>query len=244
MAKSNVLIFDIETAPNLAYVWGKYEQNVIDYLEEWSMLCFCWKWLGQKKISSASMYEYKTEKELMQVLWDLFDKADVIIAHNGDAFDIKKTNAKFLEHGMAPPSPYKTIDTKKVAKKYFKLNSNSLNDISVTLGLGEKVDTGGFELWLGCMRNEKRSWDLMIKYCRQDIVLLEKVYLKFLPWIANHPNYNVFNNTSHNCPKCGSDHLQSRGWSITAVSKRKRYQCQDCGGWSLGEIERTEAVVR
>ena len=32
MAK--VLFFDIETAPNLSYVWGQWQQDVIDHAQE------------------------------------------------------------------------------------------------------------------------------------------------------------------------------------------------------------------
>lgn len=238
-----VLYFDIETAPNLGYTWAKYEQTVLDYVEEWSMLCFCWKWDGQSTIHSASVRDYDTEEGLVRKMWELFEEADIIIAHNGDQFDIKMSNAKFLGYGLPPPSGYVTVDTKKVAKKYFRFNSNSLNDLGKTLELGTKVQTGGFELWLGCMRNEAPAWKLMIQYCKQDVALLEKVYKKLRPWMTNHPNYNVLNGTTHQCPVCGGDTMK-RGYSITRVGKRQRYQCKEHGCWSLGEIIRTDVVTR
>ena len=238
-----ILLFDVETTPNLAYVWGKYQQDVIEYAQEWGLLCFGWKWLDKKQINSASQRDY-SEKELVQVLWNLFNEADIVVAHNGDRFDIRRANAKFVEYGLVPPEGYLTIDTVKVARKYFGFNSNKLNDIAQLLDIGKKEPTGGFALWLGCMRDEPKAWDKMLKYCKQDVLLLEKVYLRLRPWMTNHPNHNVFTGHSHNCPVCGEGETQKRGTYVTRVGKRQRYQCTDCGAWSVGEIIRTKVVTR
>lgn len=240
---TKILIFDIETAPNLAYVWGKYEQNVIDYEKEWYMLSFAYKWLGEKTVHVKSLPDYKlygkdktNDKALVVELHKLFNEADVIIAHNGDQFDIKKSNARFLVHGLTAPSSYKTIDTKKVAKRYFNFNSNKLDDLGNILGLGRKVDTGGFELWLGCMSGDMKSWAKMCKYNKQDVVLLEAVYLRLRGWITGHPNLNVTEGTLSNCPNCHSERLHARGYAVTRVNKYQRWQCQDCGAWSKGTL--------
>lgn len=124
-----VLIYDIETRPNTGYIWGKWEQNVIEYTEEWSMLCFAYKWLGSSKTHVVALPDFPgydpnvvDDFDVVEKLHDLFDQADVVIAHNGDSFDQKKTHARFVYHNMTPPSPYKQIDTKKVAKRYFNFN--------------------------------------------------------------------------------------------------------------------------
>lgn len=249
--KTKILLFDIETAPNLSWVWGKYEQNVIAYQQEWYMMTFAYKWLGQKQIKAKALPDFKTykkdhtnDRELVAELWSLLDEADIVIAHNGDQFDIKKANARFLYHGLPAPSPYKTVDTKKVLKRYFKLNSNSLNDASELLGLGEKVDTGGFDLWLGCMAGKATAWRDMVKYNKQDVHLLEKLYLATRGWIHNHHNVNLVDEAQGKCPNCGSHKLQKRGWGYTKVSKYQRYQCTDCGAWSRGrQIYKTEIDI-
>lgn len=244
-----ILLFDIETAPNLGYVWAKYEQNVIEYESEWYMLCFAYKWLGEKTVYAKGLHDYKlykkepdNDRELVKDLWKLFNEADIIIAHNGNSFDIKKTNARFLVHGLKPPSPYKTIDTKLVAKRYFNFNSNKLDDLGRHLGVGRKVDTGGFDLWMGCMTGDISSWRKMIRYNKMDVSLLERVYNIVKPWIVNHPNVGLYRDTKHACPNCGGEHLQKRGLARTRVSTRQRYQCVDCGAWSQGETIKTTGV--
>lgn len=228
--KAKVLIFDIETTPNLAYVWGKWQQDVIRFQSEWEMLSFSYKWLGERKTISVGRNNF-SEEALVLRLRQLFDEADVVVAHNGNSFDIKMCNAKFIEFGLTPPSFYKSIDTKLVAKRYFRFNSNKLDDLGNILGLGRKIDTGGFDLWLGCMNNDKASWKKMLAYNKQDVVLLEKIYLKLRPWIDNHPGINIIEGKPDACPKCGSGPLHARGTKHTKTTTVQRYQCQNCGGW-------------
>jgi len=247
---SKILLIDIETAPNLGYVWGKWEQNVIEFKDDWYILCFVAKWLDKRGIITSKLTDFSTFKKdpkndrgVVEAMWKLFNEADIIIAHNGDAFDIKKANARFIAHNMTPPEPYKTIDTKKVAKRYFKFDSNKLDELGRYLGLGRKLQTGGFKLWLDCMAGKRSAWATMIKYNKQDVFLLEDIYNKLKPWIVNHPNVNVFDETKNMCPKCGSNKIQKRGWSIAGgVSRTRRYQCQACGGWCRGKTERIKEL--
>lgn len=244
--KTKILLIDLETMANLSWVWGKYEQNVIAYEKEWYMLSFAYKWLGESKVSVKSLPDYRgynraknDDRALVKDLWELFDQADIIIAHNGNSFDIKKSNAKFIEHGLTPPSPYKVIDTKTVAKKYFKFNSNKLDDLGNILGLGRKIDTGGFDLWLGCASGDKKSWDKMCKYNKQDVLLLEKVYLRLRNWIINHPRTSD-SPINEKCPNCGSNHLQKRGFTLNKTTKLQRWQCQSCSSWHSTSIKKVK----
>lgn len=232
MAK--ILIYDIETSPNLAYVWGKWQQDVIAFQSEWELLSWSAKWLGEKKTIDVGRNQF-SEEVLVRRLHQLFDEADIVIAHNGDQFDQKMMNAKYIQFGLQPPSPYRSIDTKKVAKRYFRFNSNKLDDLGALLGLGRKVQTGGFSLWLGCMNNDTKAWKTMLRYNRQDVLLLEKVYLKLRPWIENHPALNVIDDIQNGCPKCGSTKMHRRGTrKVNKTTTVQRYQCQKCGGWSQG----------
>lgn len=228
--KAKVLIFDIETTPNLSYTWGKWQQDVIQFQSEWSMLCFAYKWLGDRKTVVVGGPNI-SEDMLVLRLRQLFNEADIIIAHNGNSFDIKMCNAKFIEFGLDPPSYYKSIDTKLVAKRYFRFNSNKLDDLGKILGVGQKHETGGFETWLGCMNGDKSAWKKMLAYNKQDVALLEKIYLKLRPWMDNHPGINIIEGKPDACPKCGGGPLHARGVKHTKTTTVQRYQCQNCGGW-------------
>lgn len=222
------LLVDLETRPNLAYCWGKYEQDILSIEEERDIISYAWKWLGDKKVKVVCSYDLP-EKEFFSQLHDLFDKADIIIGQNIDQFDIKVANTAFIKHGFKPPSPYKTIDTLKIARSKFFFNSNHLNDLGEYLGCGKKVETGGFKLWKGYLQKDKKAVSLMKKYNAQDVNLLEAVYHKIKSWAKNTP----FIELGMSCIACGSPHLQSRGFSINKVYMSRRYQCQTCGKWQL-----------
>lgn len=227
MKKPKILLFDIETSPSLGYVWQKYEANVLEYEKDWEILCFAYKWLGKSKIHVERRYG-KSDKVLVKKLWALFEKADIVVAHNGNQFDIKKFKARALVHGLTPPSSVTSIDTKIEAKRYFKFDSNKLDDLGRLLGIGRKHSTGGFELWLGCMQGDAASWKKMMKYNKQDVALLEQVYLKMRPWMTSHPNVS----RSNGCPNCGSTKLKSYGIRTTKVSTYQRLRCMACGAFS------------
>jgi predicted RNA-binding Zn-ribbon protein involved in translation (DUF1610 family) len=239
--KSKILFLDIETLPNISYTWGKYEQNVIDFHQEWCLATYAAKWIGGK-VFSKSLADYPgykpwsyDDRELAQDLWNLFDEAEIIVAHNGDAFDIKKSNARFIFHRLNPPSPYKTVDTKKVAKAVAKFNSNKLDDLGHIL-IGEKKIKTDFALWHGCMSGNKKSWKQMLRYNEQDVLLLEKTYQRLLPWAKHHPNLGTIVN-EFACPKCGSKALRSHGMAMTTTMKYRRLQCENCGGWTRQNTE-------
>lgn len=243
-SKPKTLIYDIETAYTVGAVWGLYDQNVATVLREPYILTVAWKWLGEKTTHVISLPDFKgynkdkkNDKEMAKFVRDLFDKADIIIAHNGNSFDQKWCGARFAVHSIPPPSPSRYIDTKLVAKSKFRFNSNSLNNLGKYFGIGEKIDTGGIQLWVDCIENDLSSaWDKMCKYNKQDVVLLEKVYLHMLPYMTNHPNIGMFTGETHACPNCGDTHVQKRGFGYTNTVTYQRYQCQNCQSWSKSPL--------
>jgi len=235
---TKILLFDIETAPHLAWVWKLYDTNVINVEEYGYMLSFAYKWYGDKKVKAFSLPDFKgykknkkDDKQLCLKLWELFNQADIVIGHNGVAFDVKTAQGRFFIHGLKPPIPFKQVDTLKEARKNFKLPSNKLDDIVRMLEFGRKVPHEGFDMWKGCMNGDKKYWKKMVKYNIHDVKLLNDVYEEMRPWVNNHPNLNVLNGTEDKCPRC-SGNVQKRGFAITRTTKHQRLQCQKCGGWS------------
>ena len=238
MAK--ILLYDIETSPNLGAYFQLYrEGNIVWTTKHWYMLSFAYKWLGEKSVKVKSLIDYEMYKKnpendymLVKDLWELFNEADIVVAHNGVAFDTKKTYARFIHHKFPPPSPVKEIDTKLIAKKHFKFDSNKLDDLGDYLGIGRKIQTGGFVLWRDCLNGNLKAWEKMKKYNRGDVELLEKIYLAFRPYIANHHNVALINGLLKACPRCGSINIKRNGYTYTRVSKNQRYYCFDCKSYS------------
>ncbi len=241
---SKVVFLDIETAPSLGWVWGKWQQDVIDFKANWYILSFAVKEIGQPvRVFGLIDYPgYENDKEddkaLMKDLWQVLEDADIVVAHNGDRFDLPKINTRFLTHGMQPPSPYKTVDTLQIARKIFKFDSNKLDELGRYLGVGRKMPHTGFHLWKSCMEGSKKAWAKMKRYNAQDVVLLEKIYFLMRPWAKTHPNVNK--GEQYHCPKCGSNKVQRRGWSYTMLRRKQRFQCTNCTGWFEGSAVKVD----
>ena len=234
-----ILIFDIETAPSKGFIWSLWKEvrnfSFID--RDWYVLCWAAKWLDSKEIMSSSLPEFpdynknkENDRDVLLKLHKLLDEADVVIAHNGINFDRKKVNARFIYHGITPPSPYRMIDTLDVCRKEFAFTSNRLNDVGQFLNIGKKLDTGGFQLWKDCLDGDLIAWKKMVRYCKRDISLLEKVYLTLRPYISQHPNI-ALEADRPSCPKCHSHKINFRGYYYTNASQFKRFKCLSCGGW-------------
>lgn len=248
---ARILLLDVETAPNVAYVWKFWKENVgaKQVIENSYMLSFAAKWLGEKEIFYEDLSNQR-EKDMLLPLHKLLDDADIVVAHNGDGFDLPHIQGRFLLHGIKPPSPYKQVDTVKVARKEFNYPSNSLEYLSNVLDLaikkGGHKKFPGFELWLGVLRNDPEAWKEMREYNIDDIKVLELLYLKFLPYMRFHPNVNVYDDEHDDvkCPKCGSNHIHRRGYAHTNVGRYHRFQCNDCGGWGRTRVQDIDKNAR
>jgi hypothetical protein len=234
-----VLIFDIETAPIIAHVWGLWENNVglNQVVEDWHVLSWSAKWLPDP--ASKVMYDdqrgkksLRDDKHLLQGIWDLLNEADVVITQNGRSFDQKKLNARFVINKMQPPSSFKHIDTKLVAKKHFAFPSYSLEYMSDKLCTKYKKlkhkKYPGHELWTECLKDNADAWKEMELYNKHDVLCLEELYHKLIPWDSTI-NFNLYTDSEDNMCKCGSKDFIKNGFYYTGVGKFQKYRCKQCG---------------
>jgi hypothetical protein len=178
----------------------------------------------------------------------MMDEADILVGQNSKHFDTRKLNARFIELGLPPPSPFKQIDTKVEAAKLAMFTSNRLEWLAAHLSDTPKdkhKEFPGFELWTECLNGNPRAWAAMRKYNPIDVKGTEDVYLRLRPWIEGHPNLAVYNDDeAPQCPKCGSTHLEKRGLARTQVGEYPRFHCVDCGGWSRGRYTQNTLAKR
>lgn len=231
-----ILIADIETTPLEVLTWklGKQVIPASNRLKDRSILCWCAKWLYDNTI----MGDRVTGKEafnredysIMGNLYWLMNQADIIIAHNGNHFDIPIIKTRFLKNYFSPTSPFKSIDTYQVARKEFGFTNNSLDSIAEFLNLPRKQKSE-YEWWKKAVTEaDDDSVQLIFDYCKQDIVVLEEVYTALRPWIKSHPNLNLYIDTDKSiCPNCGSSYLDWKGYYYTNVNKYNAFQCLSCG---------------
>lgn len=230
-----ILILDIETAPLKGYVWKLWKEDVgfERLISDWFMLTWSAKWLFEPVTHSMRLTGKEVLKEddsrIVKELWKLLDDADIVITHNGEQFDLPKINSRFIINKLLPVSPYKSIDTKRIASKQFGFSSNKLDALALHFGFEPKLDTT-FTLWKKCMEGDEVSLKYMETYNKHDVELLEEVYLKLRPWIQGHPNIGLYlESDTCTCTNCGSNNLTYLNkYYYTSTGKFELYRCS-CG---------------
>lgn len=239
-----IVLWDIETTHNLAAVFGLAHNDYINpenLVQERYVVCAAWKTLGKRTVSAVSTLDnpalFKKEPtsdlHVVTKLHEVLSNADVIVAHNGDQYDIKFTEGRMLYHGLPPLPPIVKMDTLKEAKSRFLLNSNKLDYLGHYLKVGRKRPTKA-GLWLRVLQNDEQAIRDMVRYNKQDVTLLERVFLKLRPYMASHMNRHLFADNglgSTSCPRCGSKRTKSKGLHHSLTQVYQRRVCLSCGGW-------------
>ena len=235
---AKILLFDIETTPLEVYVWSLIGNKYIqpnNIIKDWNVVSWSAKWLYDSKVMSdvqtPTEAVARDDARIIDSVWALMDSADVVIAHNGDRFDIKRLNTRFHINGLLPPSPYQSIDTLKVVKKSFAFSSNKLDYLSKLMTNRGKLETN-FKLWTDCLHGDEEALLKMLTYNEEDVRILEEVYVELRPWVKSHPNVGMYSD-GECCPTCGSDDLKPNGGYYTTVSNQYlSYRCHGCGSLS------------
>lgn len=245
---AKILLFDIETAPMEVYVWSLRQHGWIypsNIIKDWSILTWSAKWLFSDQIFSArvSAEEAQQRKDgsVVMELWKLLDEADIIVAHNGAKFDVRRMNARFALNGMTPPMPYRIIDTLRVAKRQFDFSSFKLDYINQLFGLDQK-DHPGYDTWKLAVsggRPADDALDSMRGYCDNDVRILEELYVQIRPWIKGHPNIGLYIDTTGSaCTNCGNTNLDWGGKYYTPAGRYLAFRCRNCG--AVGRSRNTD----
>ena len=236
-----ILLFDIETSPMEVFVWGLYKQQIPiqSIIKDWSMLSWSAKWLFDSKIISAKVtgYEAKAREDgsIITKLWKLLDQADVVVAHNGIKFDVRKANLRFHLNQLPPPMPYRTVDTMKHAMRVFGSSSYKLDYLNKIFGLNMKKDAP-YKWWVGAVNGDEGCLANMLAYNEFDVVVLEELYLELLPWMKSHPNIGLYIDSKVPvCANCGSEDLYWGGYYYTPAGKYKAFRCS-CGAVGRNRI--------
>jgi uncharacterized protein YprB with RNaseH-like and TPR domain len=235
--KRKRLYFDIETSPNIGFFWTagfKLNISTESIIKERAIICICYKWEEDKVTHSLNWDSKQNDKKMLQDFIKVANEADELVGHNGDKFDLAWIRTRCLFHRIDMFPTYVTIDTLKVARSKFKFNSNKLNYIAKYLGIGQKIHTE-YDLWKDIVLNkDKDAMDKMIKYCKMDVILLEKVHKELSLHIPAKTHYGViFGGDRGSCPECGSDDLVRNNKRVTASGLVKiQLRCKTCGKFS------------
>jgi len=244
MAKPNILFLDIETLPNITYAFNLYDYKKPSMIiKEKSIISFAYKFNSEatKVVTALDFQGTKkdpyNDKGLTEFINQTIEKADYVVAHYGDKFDMRFIRSRSLINGLLPTPTVATIDTYKLAKKYFHLNANRLDYLGKLFGLGGKSDSG-WKLWEKSAQGDVEAIKKMAAYNKRDVDLLAAVFLKMLPHCPSVLNQKLFVGKDLVCHNCGSDKIQKRGTIVNKLTKRQRYFCTSCGSWHSEKMEK------
>lgn len=247
---AKVLLIDLEVSPTLMWAYGQYETHSVKVMHPPILLSVAWKWLGESKTHCETLYDDKTpdkwdDSMLVRQLWHLMDDCNIFVSHNVK-FDEKMANAFFLRHGMPRPSWYKTFCTLQTARRFFKLDNNKLDYLGKLLCGEGKTESTYADCWedllYGDEKRQKNASEVMKKYNKQDVDLLEKIYNKLLPFADNHPNMALAVGRPEICPRCGfRSTFKIKAYRKTQNSiNAVQYQCRHCKAYVTRKLTKDE----
>lgn len=241
-----MLFIDIETSPNIVYSWcvgRKINLTPDNIIQERQIICICYKWADEKKVQSIDWGKKQNDKQLLKDISKVLLEADIVIAQNGDRYDLRFINGRLAYHGLPPVGELSTIDTLKQSRKAFFINSHKLDYMGQFFGLGRKLETG-FGLWKDVMQGDEKALADMIKYCKQDVLLLEKVYQHITPYAPQKLRIGeLMDNGKLSCPACGSTNGWFNGYRIHGAKKYRRRICHDCAHPYRVPLEKNKEAI-
>lgn len=218
---ARVLIYDIETSYNIVKSWRigfNLNINPDDIIHERAIICISYKWQGEDQVYNLKWDNNQSDKFLLEQFIPVLNEADLIVAHNGDRYDLKFIKTRAIKHGLSMLVKYNQFDTLKVAKSKFMFNSNKLDYISKFLGAKGKIKTE-MKLWDDIIMNKcSQAMNRMLEYCDEDVRQLEKVYHMFK--YADNPRLHVGvlnGDTKQTSPITGSTNIE---WVKTITTNR------------------------
>jgi DNA polymerase III epsilon subunit-like protein len=192
------------------------------------MHCWAAQWAGQKQVLSDRQTSDeavdKDDARIVDSLATLVRKADVVIAHNADRFDVPRLRGRLIVNDQETLGPVATIDTLKIARK-LGFAHNNLDSLAKELGLGGKVENPP-HLWDAAYEGSETALKQMVRYCKHDVALLAQLFERLRPHATQLRR--LVDGDGVFCPYCGSTSYQKRGKVRTQASTTQKYQCQEC----------------
>jgi DNA polymerase elongation subunit (family B) len=242
------LFFDIETSPNIGFFWQSGYKIAVPYtniIKERAIICICYKWADTKEVHSLQWDSNQDDKQMLLDFVKIANEADELVGHNGDKYDLAWIRTRCLFHNIPMFPSYVTIDTLKQARSKFKFNSNRLDYIANFLGIGSKLETG-FDLWKSIVLDDcETSMNKMVKYCKNDVVILEKVFNHLSQYVPHKTHYGVNLYDDRNCcPECGSKNININKYRTTATGLKKvQFVCVECGKYHTVSQKHANEII-
>ena len=191
-------------------------------------ICAAWRWYGSRKVEFAAEWDGGREA-FLRAVWDAYNTADIVYGHNVDAFDTKKLQGEWNEIGLTRPSPFRSVDTLKVARSAFGYESNKLSSLCERLGIPTKVDVYDPDVAQRAVDGDARAQRRLRIYNQGDIVASEALVDRIRGYVPNHPHIGLYTGDEDCCGSCGGlrppGNAESCPWSRAGAGPRAVKVC-------------------
>ena len=224
MNKPRILFWDLETAGVNAL------RSDLGFV-----IVFGYKWSDEKRARSITIDQSSLRKfsdhKLLQETSKLLNEADLTVAHFGSVFDRRFFQGRLLINKLPPIPPTKMRDTCFISRSVANYSSNRLKHLAKILDLRhQKLENNWPTAWFKVMQGDMKALAGLAHYCEGDVLALEELYHRLLPFDNAHPRIHMDIET---CGHCGGE-VQKRGFSYVNNNRYQRVQCVKCGKWSRG----------
>jgi hypothetical protein len=216
-----------------------------DNVIEWPRtICAAWNWYGDDKVHFAAEWDKGGRDALLRKTWEAYDRAQIVTGHNLASFDSKILKWDWAQAGYAPPAPWKTVDTLKIARREFGAESNTLDSLCKRLGIVAKTDRYNVQMARDAVAGKRDAQKQIRGYNCGDIAASLGLYDFVRPWDASHPHSSLPPvDDRPTCPNCWGDQLEPNGYTLANLILYRLYRCA-CGANVKGSRHARAAVTR
>lgn len=138
----------------------------------------------ERLITKKELFSDDMDKQVVKSLIKDIQKFDILVTYYGTRFDIPFIRSRAVHHGLDYPSYGENIhiDLYYLIRNKFNLTRNSLK-VACQFLLGETDKTiVEYKHWMKAMQGNKEALDYIIEHNRYDVLDLEKLYDKIIPF--------------------------------------------------------------
>lgn len=204
------------------------------------LLSIGYMWEGENKPTILSLINYPGSKPnddrfLLKAFEPIFEKADLVVHHFGDYYDLPFIQTRRLINGLLKLSDVQTVDTWKIARKKLRLGSNRLERILDVLNCPYQKTPVRLSIWSDARIGDKKAFKYVEKHNEIDVLVLAWVYKRIRSMWPSHPALICTPHMSLNkCIVCGGKAKRNGIWP-TAKHHYQRIRCTNCGKSWKGE---------
>jgi len=114
------------------------------------------------------------DSSIAKAIYEELLKYDIWVAHNGTVYDVNFLRSRLSLCGINMMQP-KIVDPVRIARRYYKLSRNSLENFGRHHGLYGKTHVEP-KVWnSAALDGNRQSMDYIVEHCIADVKLLEKL---------------------------------------------------------------------